>query len=472
MKTKLIHNKITNSSLIEGNSEIQFNRKISFAILTVLFFIWGFIISMNDILIPYLKAVFELSYFKAMLVQFSFFGSFFIGSLFYFIFSVKIGDPISKVGYRNGMSIGLFVAGLGCSLFYPATVFHSYGFFLGALFCLGLGITLLQIAANPYATLLGSEETASSRLNLAQGVNSLGTVIGPLLGGYLIFEYFFKTESTDASSVKIPYLIFAGIFILLAILVKVSIFPEFHKKDPPDKGFGVFKYPQLIWGVFAIFMAVGAEVATGSLLVNFFGLEDIAGLNPSQASKFVAFYWGGLMIGRLLGAASFSEMKDGKKALLMATIILIALVVIAYSHGLRITGISAFLILLNLAAFRIGRSLPGRTMGVFSLNIIFLLLVAFFTKGQVAMWCVIGIGLFASIMWSNIFALAIRGLGNYTSQGSSLLIMAILGAALIPPIQGLIADTFGLQNSFIIIMCCHVFVCWYGFKGHKRMKIF
>ena len=451
--------------------QIKRNRNFSFAVLTGLFFIWGFIISMNDILIPYLKSVFELSYFKALLIQFSFFGSFFIGSLLYFILSVKKCDPISKIGYRNGMSIGLFVAGLGCLLFYPATVFHSYMFFLGALFCLGLGITILQIAANPYAALLGKEETASSRLNLAQGVNSLGTVIGPLFGGYLIFEYFFNGSDLEASSVKIPYLFFAAIFILLSVIVKATPFPEFHKKDSPEKGLGVFKYPQLVFGVVAIFMAVGAEVAIGSLLINFFGLDYIAGLAPYQASKFVAFYWGGLMIGRLLGAISFSGIKTVTKTLLMTAIIIIALSVIAYSHGTRITAIYAFLLFLNLLAFRLGKSLPGKTVGVFSLIIILLLLFSFFTKGQIAMWSIIGIGLFASIMWSNIFTLAIRGLGNYTSQGSSLLIMAILGAALVPPIQGLVADIHGLQNSFVVIMCCHLYVLWYGFIGHKRMKI-
>jgi FHS family L-fucose permease-like MFS transporter len=462
---------MTNPSFAEGNPQTQFNRRISFSVLLGLFFIWGFIISMNTILIPYLKAAFELSYFKAMLVQFSFFGSFFIGSLVYFIYSAKIGDPISKIGYRNGMSIGLFVAGLGCSLFYPATVLNSYGFFLGALFCLGLGITLLQIAANPYAVLLGKEETASSRLNLAQGVNSLGTVIGPLLGGYLIFEYFFKTENiVSSSSVKIPYLIFAGIFLLLSIVVKITPFPDFHKEDPPEKGFGVLKYPQLILGVLAIFMSIGAETSTGSFLVNFLGLEDVAGFHASQASKFVAIYWGGLMIGRFLGAISFCEMKNSQKILLMVIVILLAFGVMFSLYGLRIAGIYTILMLLNLTAFRIGRSLPGKTMGIFSLNIICLILIALFTKGQIAMWCVIGVGLFMSIMWSNIFTLAIRGLGNYTSQGSSLLIMAILGAALIPLIQGLIADTFGLQNSFIVIICCHLFVAWYGFIGHKRMK--
>ena len=176
------------------------------------------------------------------------------------------------------------------------------------------------------------------------------------------------------------------------------------------------------------------------------------------------------MVGRLLGSVFLSRIKMLSKALLMIGIVVIALGVIAYSHGSRITMIYAILILINLLAFRLGKSIPGKTIGVFSLIIIILLIFALFTRGQMAMWCVIGIGLFASIMWSNIFTLAIRGLGNYTSQGSSLLIMAILGAALIPPIQGLVADAYGLQNSFVVIMCCHLYVSWYGFSGYKRMK--
>ncbi|MDR2914256.1 MAG: sugar MFS transporter [Tannerella sp.] len=451
-------------------SKLNNQRKISFLVLTGLFFIWGFIISMNDILIPYFKGIFELSYFQAMLVQFAFFGSFFIGSLIYFILSVKTGDPIAKIGYRNGMAGGLFLAGIGCLLFYPAASLHSYGFFLGALFCLGLGITFLQIAANPYAALLGPEKTASSRLNLAQGVNSLGTVTGPLLGGYLIFQYFFDPVSSEADSVRIPYLVFAVIFILVSIIIRITPFPEFHRSESPEKGLGVFRYPQLLLGVAAIFASIGAEVATGSLLINFFGMEDIAGMNEAKASQYVAFYWGGLMIGRLLGAVSFSDNSPKKKILYSGIIVATALGVIFLSNGIYITGIFTFLIMLNLFAFRIGCSLPGKTVGVFSLNIIILLIIAFFSKGQLAMWSVIGIGLFASIMWSNIFTLAIRGLGKFTSQGSSLLIMAILGAAIIPPIQGMAADSFGIQNSFIVILACHLFVAWYGLAGSKKMK--
>lgn len=446
------------------------NKKTSFIVLVGLFFIWGFIISMNDILIPYLKGVFDLSYFQSMLVQFSFFGSFFIGSLLYFFVSVKFGDPISKIGYRNGMSMGLFIAGIGCLVFYPATVFHSYALFLGALFCLGFGICILQIAANPYAALLGKEETASSRLNFAQGVNSLGTVIGPLLGGYLIFEYFFNPGSADADAVKIPYLAFSAIFMVVSLIVKMAPFPEFHQKDAPEKGLGIFKYPQIILGVAALFLAIGAEVAIGSILISFFGLEEIAGLNHSEASRFVAFYWGGLMIGRLCGAVSFSEIKANHKLLIMGAIFLMALSVVAYTNGIITATICSAFMLLNLLAFRLGKSIPGKTTGVFSLSIIMLMLIAIFSKGQIALWSVIGVGLFASIMWSNIFTLGIRKLGNYTNQGASLLIMAILGAALIPPLQGFMADYLGIQLSFIIIIICHSFVAWYGFKGHKTIK--
>jgi FHS family L-fucose permease-like MFS transporter len=355
-------------------------------------------------------------------------------------------------------------------LFYPAATFHSYGFFLGALFCLGLGITFLQIAANPYAALLGDEQSASSRLNLAQGVNSLGTVIGPLFGGFLIFKYFFNSQSSTADSVQIPYLVFAGAFILLALIVHLTPFPEFHRSEAPGKGLGIFNYPQIWIGVIALFASIGAEVATGSLLINFFKLDEIAGLTDFEASKFVAFYWGGLMIGRLLGAISFSNISSRNKGLLSVSIALIALLVMYFSSGLFIAGISAALILLNLLAFRLGRSLPGKTTGIFSLHIIALLIIAFFTTGQAAMWSIIGIGLFASIMWSNIFTLAIRGLGKYTSQGSSLLIMAILGAALVPPLQGLVADHWGIQRSFVVILICHTFVAWYGFYGSKKIK--
>ncbi|MDD2344872.1 MAG: MFS transporter, partial [Bacteroidales bacterium] len=254
-------------------------------ILTSLFFMWGFITCMNDILIPYLKKIFELSYFQAMLVQFAFFGAYFIGSLFYLLISLW-KDPISVIGYKNGIIIGLLVSAVACLMFYPASQMHSYPVFLSALFVLGLGFTLLQITANPFVAILGSEESASSRLNLAQGFNSLGTTIAPIIGGYFIFHFFNKwgtailnskgeqilADSGDvitALGIQIPYLIFAGIFVLLAIVFYFSKLPEIKQEENSQGGFQVFKYRHLMLGFIAIFMYVGAEVSIGSMIINY-----------------------------------------------------------------------------------------------------------------------------------------------------------------------------------------------------------
>ena len=212
----------------------------AFISLTFLFFMWGFMTVLNDILIPYMKEVFDLNHTKAMLIQFAFFGAYFIGSVIYFMVSVLYGDPINKIGYKKGIILGLLVSGLGSLLFYPAAEFHMYGFFLSALFVMGLGFTLLQIAANPYAAILGPEKSASSRLNLAQGFNSLGTTIAPIIGGYLIFKYFGDASGSDA--VKIPYLFFALIFFLMAGLIKATKLPRFTNPEEVQTGFGIFQF--------------------------------------------------------------------------------------------------------------------------------------------------------------------------------------------------------------------------------------
>ncbi len=447
-------------------------------IVTGLFFMWGFITSMNDILIPYLKDVFELSHFRAMLVQFAFFGAYFIGSLFYFFISVRMGDPINRMGYKNGIIYGLILSALGTSLFYPAAQMVSYGFFLSALFVLGLGFTLLQIAANPYVAILGSANSASSRLNLSQGFNSFGTTIGPLIGGYLIFKYFVGANFEGADSVKIPYLIFAGIFLLMAVLIKISDLPRFFNKDDIEKGIGALKFPHLLFGMIAIFMYVGAEVSIGSIMVSFLGLEDIAGFSKDEASTYLAFYWGGLMIGRFLGALSLGEIKS--KALksvymLLSAIILFFVIYLAafLKSGIDIMDIWPFaiIVLVNFAAFYFGKSMPGRTLLVFSLMAVLLLVITVSTSGYIAMWALIGVGIFNSIMWPNIFTLSISGLGKYTSQGSSLLVMMILGGALIPIIQGAVADGYGVHLSFIVPVIPYLYIAFFGWRGYKQKNI-
>ncbi|MFO7938961.1 MAG: sugar MFS transporter [Bacteroidales bacterium] len=436
-----------------------------FIVVTGLFFMWGFMTSMNDILIPYLKNVFSLSHAQSMLVQFSFFGAYFIGSVIYFFISSKTGDPINRIGYKNGILIGLVLSAMGSALFYPAAELVSYGFFLAALFILGLGFTLLQIAANPYVAILGTEDTASSRLNLAQGFNSLGTTVAPLLGGFLVFKYFVNAAGAD--SVKVPYLVFALVFGLLAILVKMSDLPRFFNEEDVDAGAGALKYRHLVLGMIAIFMYVGSEVGIGSIMISFLGLESIAGLPEAEASVYVSFYWGGLMIGRFMGAVSLSGMKANLKYGLMLLVPVIAFLVIGYFKAWDVALIYGIFLVLNYIAFVGGKSLAARTLFIFALIAVALLTVALFNTGLVAMWAVIGVGIFNSIMWSNIFTLAIAKLGKYTSQGSSLLVMAILGGALMPLLQGGVADTLGVHYSFIVPIFGYLYIAFYGLIGYK-----
>ena len=252
--------------------------------MTLLFFMWGFMTVWNDILIPRFKEAFTLSFFQAMLVQFAFFGAYAVGSLIYYVISIKSGDPINRLGYKNGVIIGLLIAAFGSAMFFPAAVLVSYPLFLLALFIVGLGFAMLQIAANPYVTILGPEQTAPSRLNLSQAVNSFGTTIGPIIGGFLIFKVFNHPGAHGAAAAKIPYLCFAGIFLLLALFFKSANLPNFTNTDKISEGAGALKYPHMVLGMVAIFMYVGGEVSVGSVIVNFLGtprLGSIASKRPA-----------------------------------------------------------------------------------------------------------------------------------------------------------------------------------------------
>ncbi|MBN2521528.1 MAG: sugar MFS transporter, partial [Bacteroidales bacterium] len=462
------------------------NYKSAFMVITLLFFMWGFITCMNDILIPFLKKVFELSRAGSMLVQLTFFTSYFVGSIIYFIISARSGDPITRIGYKNGIILGLSISAFGCLLFYPAAQVKMYGLFLTALFILGLGFTLIQIAANPYVAILGKPENASSRLNLSQGFNSFGTTIAPIIGGYFVFHYFARwgnplynklgeiiTTDTglpmSVAGVQIPYLIFSGVFILLAFIIKIANLPKFISGEHIEKGAGALKYRHLILGMIAIFMYVGGEVSIGSLLINY--IHEMTGLPEMEAKTYLAFYWGGLMIGRFMGAISLNETENSLKKIFamlfvaVASFFLIYFVVYIESGGFEFSKISPFLIFVvaNFILFQIGKSVPSRTLWIFSIAIIVLLVFTIVTNGMLAVWSVIGIGLFNSIMWSNIFTLAISNLGRHTSQGSSLLVMMILGGALIPFIQGLIADSLnGYHYSFFVPVICYIYIAYYG----------
>lgn len=395
-------------SSAKSAEEQQKTQTFAFIAMTCLFFFWGFITVLNDILIPFLKESFDLNYTQAMLVQFCFFGA-------YFIISPFAGKLIDKVGYQQGIVLGLLTTAAGCILFYPSADLHIYELFLFAFFVLASGITILQVAANPYVAALGPEKTAASRLNLAQAANSLGTTVGPLVGTALILG----VVATDASAVQGPYLILAGLLIAVAIMFRFIKLPRIAsvENEKPGEDINVWSHKSLVLGALAIFLYVGGEVSIGSFLVNYFGESSIGGLTHAEAGEMVAYYWGAAMIGRLVGAAA-----------------------------------------MNYVA-------PTKYLSINALIAIVMIIVSMNTSGSVAMWSILAVGFFNSIMFPTIFTLAVRGLGSLTSKGSGLVCQAIVGGALIPLVQGVAADSIGIQLSFIVPMCCYIYIGWYALKG-------
>ncbi|HYF67248.1 MAG TPA: sugar MFS transporter [Ohtaekwangia sp.] len=452
-----------------GVSNFKGNYTVPLIILTTLFFMWGFITCMNDILIPYLQGIFNLTPAQAGFIQSAFFGAYFVVSLLYFLISINLGDPLAKIGYKNGIIIGLVTAAIGCCLFYPAAEVKLYSIFLVALFVLAAGITILQMAANPYVALLGSPQTSSSRLNLTQAFNSLGTTIAPIIGAKLIFESVGGKEHMTADAVKTPYLFLAATLIVIAVIIALSKLPRFTG-EKIEKGLGVLKFSHLTLGVIGIFMYVGGEVAIGSYLVRYF--EELMGFNEATAATYVAYYWGGAMVGRFTGAISLTDRSTSQKYIFMALIAVIAVMTIYFLTGNVIFALIVLgLILANTLAFVFGKSIPAKTLTIFALIVVVLLLITVFTTGQVAMWSVIAIGLFNSIMFPTIFTLAIKDLGKYTSQGSSLLVMAIVGGAIMTPVMGIIVGAVGYQYSFLFPIACYLYIFYYGLKGHEIKQI-
>lgn len=453
------------SSSQTTQTDVSKNYTLPLVILTTLFFMWGFITCMNDILIPYLQGIFNLSPAQAGFIQSAFFGAYFVVSLLYFIISANVGDPLARIGYKNGIIIGLITAAIGCVLFYPAADNVSYPTFLIALFVLAGGITILQMAANPYVALLGRPENSSSRLNMTQAFNSLGTTIAPIIGGKLIFESVGGKEHMTADAVKNPYLFLAGTLVLIAILIFFSQLPKFTG-EKIEKGLGVLKFSHLTLGVVAIFMYVGGEVAIGSFLVKYF--DELMGFNEATAARYVAYYWGGAMVGRFIGAISLTGRSTSQKFTFMALITLIAVVTVYFVTGsLSVASIVLAMIVVNIIAFVVGKSAPARTLAVFCLMVVVLLLLTVFTSSDLALWSVLAIGLFNSIMFPTIFTLAIRDLGKYTSQGSSLLVMAIVGGAILTPLMGLIVSAVGYQKAMLFPIIPYLFIFYYGVKGHE-----
>jgi FHS family L-fucose permease-like MFS transporter len=418
----------TSTETGRSNAAYANNNTFALVVLTSLFFMWGFITCLNDILIPHLKEAFTLNYTQAMLIQFTFFGA-------YFIVSLPSGIIVDKMGYKRGIVIGLCTAAIGTLLFYPAAGIRSYPLFLGAFFILAAGITLLQVAANPYVAILGKPETASSRLNLTQAFNSLGTFLAPFFGSFLILSEATKVagemtaadKAAAAASVQMPYLLLtAALFIIAAIIFKTKL-PVIKGGDLKALNGGAaggavhdsaWKYPHLVLGAVAIFVYVGGEVAIGSFLVNFMGDEKIAGFTAEKAGYFVSLYWGGAMVGRFVGSWVLRRIKAGK--------------VLAFNACV------AFV----------------------------LVVLTMLTTGYVAMGTILLVGLFNSIMFPTIFTLGVDRLGEHTGQGSGILCMAIVGGAIVPLLQGFFADRIGIQHAFFLPALCYLYIAYYGMKGH------
>src|SRR5271169_1817509 len=403
------------------------------AMVTTLFFMWGFLTCLNDILIPHLKVIFDLNYAQVMVVQLAFFGA-------YALFSVPAGFIIERIGYPRMMVTGLLTMSVGAMLFIPAASVPSFPLFLAALIILAAGITALQVAANPYVALLGPARTASSRLTLTQAFNSFGTFIAPPIGGMLILATAPKTAAQiavmlpaelqayrigQASSVKTPYIIIAVALVVLAVVIGRFKLPHIVSAEGGHavvKDDSIWKHPNLVMGAIGIFTYVGAEVAIGSFLVNYLHEPYIGNLDLETAAKYLSFYWGGAMVGRFVG--SWVLQKWPPRTVLAANAF-----------------IAAALVCLSMAS-----------------------------SGNVAMISILAIGFFNSIMFPTIFTLGIEGLGPLTGEASGLLNTAIVGGAIIPLVQGFIADRIGIHHAFILPAICYLYIVLFAIKGQPLKR--
>ncbi len=399
-------------------------------VVTTLFFMWGFLTCLNDILVPHLKSIFDLNYTQVMLIQFAFFGA-------YFLFSIPSAKIIDWIGYQRSMVVGLLTMGIGAFLFVPAASVPSYPLFLGALIVLAAGITCLQVAANPYVTVLGKPETASSRLNLTQAFNSLGTFLAPFFGAAFILSAAPKAIDDiralapdalqayrlhEAASVKTPYVGLGIALVVLAIAIgsfKLPKIPHAQHQIGEKVNDSIWRHPNLIMGAIGIFVYVGAEVSIGSFMVNYFSQPEIGGLTEIVAASFVAFYWGGAMVGRFIGSALLQKMST------------------------------------------------GRLLGICAICAAGLVAVSMLTTGHTAMYSIILVGFFNSIMFPSIFTLGVAELGPLTGDGSGIMIMAIVGGAIIPEAQGWIADHIGIHHAFFLPVICYLYILFFALSGSK-----
>ncbi len=443
--------------------------------LVIVFFFWGFVAASNDILIPVFRKAFDLTQSQSQFVSIAFYISYTVGSLIYMGISLLIGkDLVNKIGYKNGLALGLVISALGTLLFYPAANTGSYPLMLAGLFTVGLGFSLQQTVANPLAIALGPITTGSQRLTLAGGINNLGTTIGPLIVSFAIFGSA-ASGNTDLSieSVKIPYLVLGIAFLLVAVLLKFSSLPEHPKaieeSDVDNKSAknSALKYPQLVLGMIAIFLYVGVEVSTASNLPAY--MESKLGFAIGDIAPYISLYWASLMIGRWTGAVeAFTGNMTTQKVLRFVAPYLafgvFLLVNAVAKHDLTPFYVYGFIILVLIAADIASKGNPARMLLIFSVLGILALLTGMATSGMTSVYAFTSVGLFCSTLWPCIFTLAISGLGKNTSQGSSFLIMMIMGGGIVSWLQGVVSENIGIQNSYIIGAVCFAYLAFYAWK--------
>ncbi len=459
-----------------------------FGTLITVFFFWGFVAASNDILIPVFKKAFDLSQAQSQMVSLAFYVAYTVGSIIYFGVSKLIGnDLLNKIGYKNGIVLGLIISAIGTLLFYPAANNASFTLMITGLFIVGLGFSLQQIAANPLAIVMGDPKSGSQRLNLAGGINNFGTTIGPLLVSFAIFGSV-ANGSTEASieSVKIPYLILGVAFVLVAIFLKFSSIPnkidldtvaseEAESTSKVLHRASAFNYPQLILGMIAIFVYVGVEVSTASNLPEY--MKQHMNISTDKIAPFVSLYWASLMMGRWTGAVGAFDVSMGAKKILnfvmpyLAFGVYLAVNAIA-QHDISIFYVYGLVILVMIAGDILSKGNPARMLLIFSALGITALIIGMLTSGMVSVFAFTSVGLFCSTLWPCIFTLAVAGLGKHTNQGSSLLVMMIMGGGIISYLQGVIAadNLLGIQFSYIMGVICFSYMAFYAIRSKAILK--
>jgi FHS family L-fucose permease-like MFS transporter len=514
-----------------------------YTIITVFFF-WGFIAASNGVFIPFCKAHFHLSQFESQLIDYTFYGGYFIGSLIlYFISQITRVDIINRMGYKNAIIWGLVLSAVGALLMVPAVNANSFVLILGGLFIITLGFSLQQTAANPFVVVLGAPESGANRLNLAGGVNNFGTLLGPVIVGFILFG----SASSLISGADIPitainklYFTLAGLFIAVAIFFWVSKLPEVTTTEKIEssrktyfpliimfigfclvnpllgrytgipqsyfvyaslavilitlivslsiavkskEGWGAMQYPQLIYGMIAIFTYVGVEVTIQSNLGALLKTPDFGAIKDSQIPPYIALYWGSLMIGRWTGAIAVFDIKKSLKNILTVVVPFVAFAIVLLVNYIRGQDVSNFYsyaicVAILVVGFFAGQQKPIRTLTIFGVLGVITIIIGLLTTGRVGLFALISGGLCCSIMWPSIFALAITGLGKYTSQGSAFLIMMILGGSIIAPLQGILSDTAqnavpgmsGIHLSYVVPIFCFAYLAFFAWKAGVELK--